>query len=61
MPIPAIAYAAAYIGGNLGGIALGTAIVRKVLPSKSSAGYGCSVSSKTQIEMLGFDMSTLYK
>jgi hypothetical protein len=37
MPIPAIAYAAAYVGGQLGGIALGTAIVRKVMPTQQSS------------------------
>lgn len=36
MPInpTAALYAAAYVGGQLGGIALGTAIVKKVLPQR---------------------------
>ena len=36
MPLPAIAYAGAWVAGQLGGIALGTAIAKKVLPSQRS-------------------------
>lgn len=63
MPInpTALGYAAAYIGGNLAGIALGTAIVKKVLPSKSYRPSTYNVSPSTQIEMLGCDLSPLYK
>ena len=34
MPIPAIALAAAYVGGQLGGAVLGNAVTKKLLPSQ---------------------------
>lgn len=39
MPAPAIVYAGAWVAGQLGGIALGTAIAKKVLPSQQSRTY----------------------
>lgn len=34
---PAAVYAGAYIAGSLGGVALGTAIVQKVMPRQQSS------------------------
>jgi hypothetical protein len=59
MPIPAIAYAAAYVGGNLGGIALGTAIVKKVMPRKASPSSSFNIGPSTPTG-LGYDLSFLY-
>lgn len=56
--ILALGYAAAYVGGQLGGIALGTAIVRKVTPTQlPSRPYSQSLypfDLQKELDRLGF-------
>lgn len=55
MPLPAIAYAGAYVAGQLGGLAIGTTIVKKAFsstPARSTCPTGYFDLSK-ELDRLG--------